>query len=256
MRLGHRVKRFAKFSAVLGTACVMAAGTTTAALASPAHGRDGAGPPATTTHHVRPVFSKKHITACPPGTTTFIDTYKMRPGDKSASYSHDGTTFQTKVDKNGKYLSFTTNSPSFIIYIAGASDHDHSYRWWDYGDHQGWWGDDDHRDHQGYDVYNYTGTAGHPAYPSDTGLQAPFEEGKRPTTISYYIVCGQPAKSMASATLVTSPSAGGTVGTVALNDTATLSGGSSPGGSVTFNLYAPSQTCGSGAPAYSQAVPV
>jgi hypothetical protein len=180
----------------------------------------------------------------------------MRPGDKSASYSHDGTTFQTTVDKRGKYLSFTTNSPGFIIYIAGASDHDHSYRWWDYGDHQGWWGDDDHRDGQGYDVYNYTGRVGHPAYPSDTGLHAPFEKGKRPTTIGYYIVCGQPAKSMASPTLVTSPSAGGTVGTVALNDTATLSGGSSPGGSVTFNLYAPSQTCGSGAPAYSQAVPV
>jgi hypothetical protein len=202
------------------------------------------------------MFSKEHVTACPPGSTTFIDTYKMRPGDKSASYSHDGTTFQTTVGKRGKYLSFTTNSPGFIIYIAGASDHDHSYRWWDYGDHQGWWGDDDHHDDQGYDVYNYTGTAGHPAYPSDTGLHAPFEKGKRPTTISYYIVCGQPAKSMASATLVTSPSAGGTVGTIALNDTATLSGGSSPGGSVTFNLYAPSQTCGSGAPAYSQAVPV
>ena len=58
------------------------------------------------------------------------------------------------------------------------------------------------------------------------------------------------------ATLRTTPSAGGTVGSVVLNDSATLSGGSSPGGSITFDLYAPSQTCGSGAPAYTQTVPV
>ena len=255
MRPGHRVNRFVKFSAVLGTACVMAAGSTTAALANTSHHGGNAGSP-TTTHNVRPMFSKKHITGCPAGTTTFIDTYKMKPGDKSASYSNGGTTFQTSVDKRGKYLSFTTDSPSFTIYIAGASDHDHSYRWWDYGDHEGWWGDDDHGDRQGYDVYDYTGTAGHPADPSDTGLHAPFEERWRPTTISYYIVCGQPAKSIAAPALVTSPSAGGTVGTATLNDTGTLSGGSSPGGSITFDLYAPSQTCGSGAPAYTETVPV
>ena len=66
----------------------------------------------------------------------------------------------------------------------------------------------------------------------------------------------QPAVSVASPTLTDAPSAGGTVGSVVLNDSATLSGGSSPGGSITFDLYAPSQTCGSGAPAYTQAVPV
>jgi hypothetical protein len=255
MRPTQRAGRFAKFTAVLGTACLMAAGSTAVALANPAHDKDSAGPP-TATDHVRPMFSKERITVCPRGTTTFIDTYRMRPGDKSASYPHNGTTFQTKVDRRGKYLSFTTNSPSFTIYIAGARDRDHSYRWWDYGDHQGWWGDDDHHDGHGYDVYNYTGTVGHPAYLSDTGLHAPSEERERPTTISYYIVCGQPAKSIASPALVTTPSAGGTVGVATLNDKAALSGGSSPGGSITFNLYAPSQTCGSGAPAYSQTVAV
>ncbi len=255
MRPGHGVSRLAKISAVVGTACVMAAGSTAAALAYPSHAGNSAGAP-TTTHHVRPMFSKKRITACPPGTTTFINTYKMKPGDKSASYSYHGTTFQTTVNKRGKYLSYTTNSPGFTVYIAGAPDRDHSYRWWDYGDHKGWWGDDDHRDGRGYDVYDYTGTAGHPAYPSDTGLHAPSGEGRRPATISYYIVCGQPAKTIASPTVTTAPSAGGTVGAVTLNDTATLSGGSSPTGSIVFALYAPTQTCGSGAPAYSQTVPV
>ena len=56
--------------------------------------------------------------------------------------------------------------------------------------------------------------------------------------------------------LTTAPSAGGTVGSVVLNDSATLSGGSSPAGSIIFDLYAPSQTCGSGTPAYTQTVPV
>jgi hypothetical protein len=56
--------------------------------------------------------------------------------------------------------------------------------------------------------------------------------------------------------LTTTPSAGGRVGTTALNDKATLSGGSSPHGSITFKLYAPNQTCGSGTPAFTQTVPV
>src|SRR6266566_5095889 len=44
----------------------------------------------------------------------------------------------------------------------------------------------------------------------------------------------------ASPSLSTTPSPGGTAGTVILNDTATLSGGASPGGSITFSLYDPS----------------
>ena len=51
-------------------------------------------------------------------------------------------------------------------------------------------------------------------------------------------------------TITTTPSAGGPVGTV-LNDTATLSGGSSPTGSITFNLYAPSDASCAAAPVYT-----
>ena len=47
-----------------------------------------------------------------------------------------GTTFQTKVDWHGEFLSFMTNSLSFTIYLVGAS-HDHSWRWWNYGGGQG-----------------------------------------------------------------------------------------------------------------------
>jgi hypothetical protein len=255
MRPSHGPNRFAKIFAVVGSACIMAVGTTAVALASPSRGGEGAGPP-TTTHNVDPTFSARHITACPPGTTTFINTYKKKPGDKSESYSNKGTTFQTTVDRSGRSLSFVTDSPSFTVYIAGASDDDHSYRWWNYGDGKGWWGDDDDSDNVGHDVYNYTGTTGNPAYTSDTGLHAPLNEKRRPAEISYYIVCGQPAVSLASPALSTTPSAGGTVGTAVLNDSATLSGGSSPGGSITFDLYAPSQTCGSDAPAYTQTVTV
>ena len=257
MRPRHGLNRFAKVSAVLGSACVVALGATAAALASPVGGGDGwnrAGPP-TTTHHVQPTFSNDHIKACPSGTTTFIDTFRMKPGDKGESYSHDGTTFQTKVDRHGEFLSFMTNSPSFTIYIVGTS-HDHSWHWWNYGGGQGWWGADDDDDDAGYNTYDYTGTAGHPAYSSDTGLHAPLDKGKKLSGISYYLVCGQPVASLATPTVTTTPSAGGTVNSVVLNDSATLSGGSSPGGSITFDLYSPSQTCGSGAPAYTQTVTV
>ena len=108
----------------------------------------------------------------------------------------------------------------------------------------------------GHNIYDYTGTAGHPAYSSDTGLHAPLDHWKKLSGISYYLVCGQPVASLATPTVTTTPSAGGTVNSVVLNDSATLSGGSSPGGSITFDLYSPSQTCGSGAPAYTQTVTV
>jgi hypothetical protein len=49
--------------------------------------------------------------------------------------------------------------------------------------------------------------------------------------------------------------ASGTVGTT-LNDSATLSGGSSPTGKITFNLYSPSASSCTGTPAYTQDVTV
>ncbi len=54
----------------------------------------------------------------------------------------------------------------------------------------------------------------------------------------------------ASPTISTTPSAGGVIGTV-LNDTATLSGGSSPTGSVTFKLFPPSDATCAGTAAYT-----
>jgi hypothetical protein len=57
-----------------------------------------------------------------------------------------------------------------------------------------------------------------------------------------------------SPTIATTPSAGGPVGTV-LNDTASLSGGSSPTGSVTFRLFSPSDSTCAAAPAYTNTDP-
>jgi hypothetical protein len=57
-------------------------------------------------------------------------------------------------------------------------------------------------------------------------------------------------------TLATTPSPGGMVGTVILNDTAQLSGGHAPNGSVTFHLYDPGHMNCSGTPTYIQTVTV
>ena len=182
-----------------------------------------AGPP-TLTHDVQPTYTAGNITACPAGTTTFINTSDSGPGDQSASYSHDGTTFKATVSSNGLFLSFTTNSPSFTVYVKGGP---------------------------AYDTYDYTRTA----YPSDTGLHSPYNPGGNLATISHYLACGQPFKK-ASPSLTTTPSKGGTAGTVILNDTGTLASGASPTGSIIFNLYDPSHTDCSGTPAYTQTVPV
>ena len=56
----------------------------------------------------------------------------------------------------------------------------------------------------------------------------------------------------AQPTISTTPSAGGVIG-VALNDTATLSGGYSPTGTVTFKLFPPSDPACSGAAVYTDA---
>jgi hypothetical protein len=57
-------------------------------------------------------------------------------------------------------------------------------------------------------------------------------------------------------TLPTTPTGdGGAIGTV-LNDTATITGGSNPTGTVTFNLYGPNDTTCAGAAIYTQTVTV
>jgi hypothetical protein len=58
----------------------------------------------------------------------------------------------------------------------------------------------------------------------------------------------------ASPSIATQQSAGGPIGTV-LNDTATLTGGLNPTGSVTFKLFPPSDATCSGAPAYTDVDP-
>ncbi len=59
-------------------------------------------------------------------------------------------------------------------------------------------------------------------------------------------------KEKANPTISTTPSAGGVVG-VTLNDTATLAGGNSPTGAVTFKLYSPADASCSGAASYTDA---
>jgi RHS repeat-associated protein len=184
---------------------------------------------ATTTHHVQPAYTAGNITSCPAGTTTFINTADLTPGDVSRTYSKAGTTFDATVDSTDTYVSFMTNSPGFTVYIKGGP---------------------------AYDTYDYTGTTKNPAYSSDTGLHSPLNNGGNVPTISHYLVCGQPAAAVATPTLSTVPGGGGTVGSVVLNDTAILSGGSSPGGSIIFSLYDPSDSICAKAPAFTQTVTV
>jgi hypothetical protein len=199
---------------------------TTATAAAGPNGNT-AGPP--TSNGVQPTYQAGNITRCPDGTTTFINTSDGGRGDRSASYSNDGTTFATMISRDGVYLSFTTNSPSFTVYVKGGP---------------------------AFNIYDYTGTPGNPAYPSDTRLHAPFNRGGRLPEIGHYVVCGQPANIKATPKLTTNPSAGGTVNLVVLNDTAILSEGASPRGSITFNLFDPSESDCSGPPFYTQTVPV
>jgi hypothetical protein len=124
-----------------------------------------AGPP-TTTHDVQPTYNAGNITSCPQGMTTFINTSDSGPGNQSVSYSENGTTFDATVDSTGTYVDFTTNSPSFTVYVKGGP---------------------------AYDTYDYTGTTTHPTYSSDTGLHSPYNRGGNIAAISHYLVCGQPA---------------------------------------------------------------
>ncbi|RVU25189.1 hypothetical protein EOT10_13015 [Streptomyces antnestii] len=159
--------------------CALGAATALCSVAIPAGataGGDHAGPP-TTTHHVKPSYRPGDIKRCPSGTTTFINTSHLKWGDRSESYSKGSTSFKATVDAKGKYLSFTTNSPSFTVYIEGRR----------HGDHRAGGGS------KAYDTYAYTGTPGHPNYPSDTGLHAPSARDGKPEKIHHYLVCGQPA---------------------------------------------------------------
>jgi hypothetical protein len=138
------------------------------AMASNSKPKANTAGPATTTHNVQPTYNAGNITSCPGGTTTFINTSDSGPGNQSVSYSEKGTTFKATVDSTGTYIEFTTNSPSFTVYVKGGP---------------------------AYDAYDYTGTTTHPAFSSDAGLHSPYNPGGNIATISHYLVCGQPASS-------------------------------------------------------------
>jgi hypothetical protein len=71
--------------------------------------------------------------------------------------------------------------------------------------------------------------------------------GKPSATVSLAL---KGASAKASPAIATTPSAGGTVGSTTVTDTATLPGGYNPTGTITFNLYGPSTTAScSGTPA-------
>ena len=60
-----------------------------------------------------------------------------------------------------------------------------------------------------------------------------------------------------SPTLSTTPNpTSGVVGVAVLNDSATLTGGANPTGSIVFSLWDPDQTCGTGQPAFTATVPL
>ena len=165
---------------VVVTAVALFAASATPAKASTTP--NTAGPP-TLTKGVQPSYSSGNVTACPKGATTFINTSSKGPGNQPGSYSAGGTTFTTTVDRTGSLLSFTTTSPSFVVYVKGGP---------------------------GYDTYNYQGDDTHAAFPADTGLHAPYNNGGNIPTISHYVACGLATK--ASPALATTPSAGAVAG--------------------------------------------
>jgi hypothetical protein len=154
--------------ATLGALGLMFASAVATAQSSTKPNANTAGPP-TTTHGVQPNYHAGNITSCPQGTTTFINTSDSAPGNQSVSYSKNGTTFAATVDSTGTYVAFTTNSPSFTVYVKGGP---------------------------AYDTYDYTGTTAHPAYPSDKGLHSPYNGGGNIAAISHYVVCGRPASTL------------------------------------------------------------
>jgi uncharacterized repeat protein (TIGR01451 family) len=165
-----------------------------------ATGTGTAGPP-TTTHHVQPTYHTGNITTCPAGTTTFIPATTS-----SATYTKGGTYFDATV-VTSKYVNFTTNSSSFTVYVKGGN---------------------------AYDTYDYTTTA----YTSDTGLHAPLVGNTANIpNLSHYLVCGQPAVVKTSSPTLTTHASGPVTLGAAIHDTATLSGGHTPTGTITFHVF-------------------
>jgi hypothetical protein len=154
------------FAVALGALGLMFASAI--AMASNSKPNANSAGPATATHNVQPTYNAGNITSCPQGTSTFINTSDSGPGNQNVSYSNKGTTFKATVDSTGTYIKFTTNSPSFTVYVKGGP---------------------------AYDTYDYTGTATHPTYPSDAGLHSPYNPGGNIAVISHYLVCGQSASS-------------------------------------------------------------
>jgi hypothetical protein len=234
MRLGKGLKWLVRTLGALGGTLALIL-TTTATAAVACANANTAGPP-TLTHGVQPMYVRGNITKCPQGTTTFVNTSESRDhdhGDRDSGHSSDrdrngGTIFQVTVSRDQKFLSFITNSPSFTVYVKGGP---------------------------AFNIYDYTGSATHPVFPSDSGLHAPLNGGGRLPDIGHYLACGQPPPK-ASPTLTTNPSTTGSDGSVVLNDTGILSDGASPTGSITFNLFDPSHSDCSGTPAFTQTLTV
>jgi hypothetical protein len=76
-----------------------------------------------------------------------------------------------------------------------------------------------------------------------------------PSIDSTWSACDEIVTVEASPTINTTPSAGGPIGTV-LNDSATLAGGNSPTGTITFRLYPPSSPSCDGGAVYTESVTV
>src|SRR5262249_15818489 len=78
-----------------------------------------------------------------------------------------------------------------------------------------------------------------PTHPRPWTSPALYNSHTRRTPTSTLLPYTTLFRSKATPTISTTPSAGGTVGVVSLNDTATVSGGDNPTGNVTFYLFAP-----------------
>jgi hypothetical protein len=102
-------------------------------------------------------------------------------------------------------------------------------------------------------------------FSTGASLWTPTEVGTYTWGVSYigdgnnnpYSACGGAYETvtigMADPTLPTTPSGGGLLGSV-LNDSATVTGGYIPTGSITFNLYGPNNTTCAGSAIYTQTV--
>src|SRR5215475_12938617 len=69
------------------------------------------------------------------------------------------------------------------------------------------------------------------------------------------LVLAHPVRALATPSISTNPSAGGPVGS-AVSDTATVSGGFNPTGTVTFTLFAPGNPTCAGPPVFTSTNPL